>query len=154
MKKRVWYVFVAMIPIFALLDVGAPSDNSFFLTLAQLQTTSFRQDHDIVLVSLGNMALAKAKCKNYKKASQILSIILRSQEAKFGAQSQHTIETIGMIGFIRMKEMRLDDAMKRLKTVKDWQERNLPFSHPAKCMTSATIQAVEEMLAREESMWV
>lgn len=100
------------------------------------------------------MALAKAKCEDYKKASQILSSILRSQEAKFGAQSQHTIETIGMIGFIRMKEVKLYDALKSLRTVKKWQEKNLPSSHPAKSMTSATIQAVEEVLAREETRWV
>jgi tetratricopeptide (TPR) repeat protein len=123
-------------------------------TLTQLQTTSFRKDHAIVLVSLGNMALAKAKGEDYRKASQIFSSILRSQEAKFGAQSRHTIETIGMIGFIRMKELKLDDALKRLKTVKDWQERNLPSSHPAKSMTKATIQAVEEVLARQEAMWI
>jgi hypothetical protein len=100
------------------------------------------------------MALAKAKGEDYKEASRIFSSILRSQEAKFGAHNQHTIETVGMLGFIQMKEVKLHDALKSLKTVKNWQERNIPSSHPAKSMTNATIQAVEEVLARDESMWV
>jgi multidrug transporter EmrE-like cation transporter len=37
----------------------------------QLQTTVFPKDHDVVLASLGNLAFAKAKNAEFKKALQV-----------------------------------------------------------------------------------
>lgn len=48
---------------------GCLTKSNFFLT--QLQTTVFPKDHDVVLSSLGNLAFAKAKNAEFKKALQV-----------------------------------------------------------------------------------
>ena len=120
----------------------------------QLQSTTFRKDHDIVLATLGSMALAQTKNRNYKKAAQIYSSILRSQEAKYGIESQEAAETAGMLGFVHIKEVDFEDALKHLRRVESWQNGNLPTSHPAIRMTKDTILAIEKCMQGTASVWI
>jgi tetratricopeptide (TPR) repeat protein len=120
----------------------------------QLQMTCFRQDHQLVLLTLGSMALVKAKNCNFKKASQIFDSIRRSQVARFGTESQETVETIGMLAYVKIKEVDFDEALKGLKTVEQWQAVNLPPSHPAIRMTKGAIIAIEKCMKGTASVWI
>ena len=100
------------------------------------------------------MALTKTKAKEYKKAVQIYSSILRSQEAKFGPDSREVIETAGMLGFVYIKEVDFEDAFKYFQRVEHWQKDNLPSSHPAIRMTKDTILAIEKCMSGTASVWI
>ena len=100
------------------------------------------------------MALVKAKNSNFNKASQIFDSIRRSQAARFGTESQETVETIGMLAYVQIKEVDFDEALKGLKTVERWQAANLPPSHPAIRMTKGAIIAIEKCMKGTASVWI
>jgi hypothetical protein len=121
--------------------------------LPQLQTTGFRKDHDIVLASLRNMALIYAKNEQYAKSEPILRGILRSQESRFGPNSEHTIETIGTLGFVLMKRMDFEEGLRKLRKVLAWQKNQLPPLHPSVRLTLDAIQTVEQYMSGK-TLWV
>ena len=100
------------------------------------------------------MALTNTKSSHYKKAAQIYSSILRSQESKFGCDSQQAVETAGMLGYVYIKEVEFEDALKHLQKVEKWQKTNLPSSHPAIRMTIDTIQAIKKCMSGTASVWI
>ena len=100
------------------------------------------------------MALTKTISTEYKKAIQIYKSILRSQEAKFGVDSQQAVETAGMLGYVHIKEVDFEDAFKYLQRVEHWQKDNLPESHPAIRMTKDTILAIEKCMSGTASVWI
>ena len=116
--------------------------------------TAFKKDHDIVLSTLGSMALTKTKNGNFEKAAQLYESILRSQETKLGQTSQDAIETAGMLGFVHIKQVDFEVALQKLKTVDSWQKANLPTSHPAIRMTKDTIVAIEKCIQGSASIWI
>lgn len=149
----------------------------------QLQTTSFRKDHDIVVVSLDNLAYAKAKTGDTEKALQVsvlcavlingyyivapLSIlqtrffvlkickgVLRTQETKFGCQSREAVETIGLMGLLYCQNEDYRDALKCLSTVLKWQQKHLKAHNPAIRNTKDTIKKIERSVQGEASAWI
>ena len=100
------------------------------------------------------MALAEAKNGNIKKAIQIFSSVLRSQEKRFGPESEETMETNGMMAYLLIKQVNFDDALKYLRLVESWQRDKLELSHPSRCMTTDTIQALEKCIDGKASVWI
>lgn len=111
-----------------------------------LQTTVFHKDHDIVLASLTSLALAKAQNNQLKKALQILTGCLRSQNVRFGTNSVASIDTTGLMGYLYAREENYDEALKCLVKVKKWQSARLPASHSALEATNEAIQKLEESI--------
>jgi hypothetical protein len=111
-------------------------------------------DHDIVLATLGNLALAQAKSEHFQKARKTFRTILRSQQARFGPESKLAVETTGMIGYLHMKEVELDDALKCMQSVQKWQKVNLQPSHPDARMANETIDDLEKCIKGRASAWI
>jgi len=121
-----------------------------------LQTTLFRKDHDIVLASLTNLALAKSKNGQVQQALQILEGCLRSQNAKLGPESAASIETMGFMSQLHLRQEQYEQAWKCLATVKKWQKSHLPQHHPALRKTKETMKMIEKKLGKSSSLsgWI
>jgi hypothetical protein len=123
-------------------------------TYVQLQTTAFRKDHDVVLTSLENMARVLAKREAYENASQILSSTYRSQQNRFGSDSESCIETLGMMGYMHAKLLDFNLALTHLNEVSNWQVKNLPASHPSIRITLETMTYVRSCKDGKASLWI
>ncbi|KAG7350272.1 expressed tetratricopeptide repeat protein [Nitzschia inconspicua] len=119
-----------------------------------MQTSSFRKDHDIVLVSLDNMARVHAKNGNQAEALRIFTSLARSQEARYGADSEACIETIGMKGVAHFKLLEFEEAMECMNRVYRWQKKHLSFCHPATNVTKEKIKQIQRCIKGEEELWV
>jgi tetratricopeptide (TPR) repeat protein len=120
-----------------------------------LQTTLFRKDKDIVLESMSNLAIAKAKGGQTKKALQILGACLRTQNKRFGTESTQSIETLGMMAFIYAQQDSNEDALKCYSSVKRWQKTHIPNDHPSSVKTKERIRVLEEKIGKSSlSMWI
>ncbi len=106
----------------------------------------FRKDHDIVLAGLTSLALAKAQNKQLKKALQILTGCLRSQNVRFGTNSVASIDTTGLMGYLYAREENFDEALNCLVKVKKWQSARLPASHSELEATNEAIKKLEESI--------
>lgn len=100
------------------------------------------------------MALIHAKTEQYEKALQIFRSILRSQDARFGPDSEQSTQTKGMVGFMLFKMMEIDEGLKRLRNVSNWQDERLPAAHPSVHATKHIIQIAEDHLAGKTSVWI
>jgi tetratricopeptide (TPR) repeat protein len=119
-----------------------------------LQMTAFRKDHDIVLVSLSNLAHAKAKGGEIKKSIQIYRGILKSQDGKYGENSKAAAETMSIMGQMYLSQYNHEEALKCFTSVRDWQKLNLDPNHPAAVYVSETVKMMEEKIQGEVSVWI
>jgi len=119
-----------------------------------LQTTIFRKDSDLVLSSLMNLALAKAKNSQVKKALQILQGCTRSQNARFGPDSARAKETVGLMGFLYAREKSYEEALRCFRAIKKWQKNHLPPNHPSIQKTKEMIRSVEKSIGADISVWI
>jgi len=109
-----------------------------------LQTSSFKKDHNAVLLSLGNIAFAKAKKGEKSKALQIYKGVHRAQVGRFGAGSREAVETIGLMSVIYIQQGNFNDAIKCLFQVLTWQKANLDEHHLAIRNTKRTIRKLKQ----------
>lgn len=136
---------------------GKDYDLSYFVyeEALLLQTTLFRQDHDTVLETLVNVAVAKAKAQHVKKALQILQGCWRSQTSRYGADSPHVIESTGLMGFLFAQQGMMEDGLNCLNTVKAWQKDHLQKNHMATQKTTEAISRMEEIIGKtSNSGWI
>jgi tetratricopeptide (TPR) repeat protein len=119
-----------------------------------MQTSTFRKDHDIVLMSLDNMARVHTKNGNHAESLRIFTSVSRSQESRFGVESEAYIETIGMKGITHFKLLEFEEALECLNKVSTWQNRKMSPSHPAIRNTRDMIKQVKRCIEGEEPMWV
>jgi hypothetical protein len=164
-----------LVPVFFLVEIISSTN---CCSRAQLLTTVFPKDHEVVLASLGNLAFAKAKNAEIKKAMQvrvdisnsvrtlfalsnswpfclqIYSSIQRSQTAKYGPESAEVIETTGLMGILHWRHYDHDEALKCLSTVLTWQKTHLKQSNPALRRTKDLIRKVVEAVQGEASVWI
>lgn len=126
---------------------------NFFLEM-QLQTTAYPKEHDFVLSTLKSMALVLAKNNQFAEAMPIFRKILQQQEERFGRDSEHYIEIMGMIGCILAKDMEFEESAGCLKVVVEWQTKNLTTENPKTKMTMRTLEMVEDVTKGKISIWV
>jgi tetratricopeptide (TPR) repeat protein len=119
-----------------------------------MQTASFRKDHDIVLISLDNMARVQAKNGNQAEALRIFTSLARSQEARYGADSDVCVETIGMKSVAHFKLLELEEALECMNRVSSWQKKHLIFCHPANLVSKEKIKQIQRCIKGEEELWV
>jgi tetratricopeptide (TPR) repeat protein len=119
-----------------------------------MQTWVFRKDHDIVLLSLDNMARVHAKNGNQAEALRIFTSLARSQEARYGGDSEVFIETIGMKGLTHFNLLEFDEALDCMNRVLLWQKQHLRSVHPSIQCTIKMIQQIERCVKGEEELWV
>ncbi len=119
-----------------------------------IQTSSFRKDHDIGLTSLDIMARVHAKNGNQAEALRIFTSLLRSQEARFGGESEICIETIGMKGLTHFKLLEFEESLDCMNRVFAWQLKHMARSHPSIQATKQKIKQIQRCLHGEEPMWV
>jgi tetratricopeptide (TPR) repeat protein len=119
-----------------------------------MQTASFRKDHEIVLISLDNMARVQAKNGNQAEALRIFTSLARSQEARYGADSDACIETMGMKGVAHFKLLEFEEALECMHRVSCWQKKHLIFCHPANMVTKEKIKQIQRCIKGEEELWV
>ncbi|KAL3907450.1 MAG: hypothetical protein SGILL_008870 [Bacillariaceae sp.] len=119
-----------------------------------IQTSAFRKDHDIVLLSLDNMARVHAKNGNQAEALRIFGSLARSQEARYGSDSEAYIETVGMMGLTHFNLMEFEEALDCMNRVLRWQKKHLRFVHPSIRITKDMIQQINRCLQGEEELWV
>ena len=100
------------------------------------------------------MAMCQAKNGQSAKALQILRSVLRSQETRFGSDSEPCAQTNGVMGYLLLKVMDFDEALKSLRAVADWQGKRLPTTHPSVKMTNNLIQNVKECMSGKAPDWV
>ena len=101
-----------------------------------------------------NMALIHAKNEEYPKSLQILGSVARSQEARFGPNSEHFIQTTGLIGYLQVKNMEFNKGFKCLQTVSDWQDKHLKSSHASVELTQSIVQTSKKCAEGKASIWV
>ena len=119
-----------------------------------LQTSHFRQDHDIVLASQDNMARIQATNGNYAEALRIFSGLAKAEEARFGTTSELYIETIGMKGLAHYRLLELEEAESCLMEVSSWQSKRLWWSHPSIDNTKELLKQVNRCLKGDDPMWL
>ena len=107
-----------------------------------------------MLASLKSMALVLAKNGQFAEALPIFRNILRSQEQRYGTDSELYIETMGMIGCILAKDMEFEESANCLKTVIQWQSKHLTEANPKTAMTKKTLETVEDITQGKVSIWV
>jgi len=95
-----------------------PAFAVFEESLLLLQTT--QSFHAQMLTSRGNLGFAKAKKGETKRAIQIYSGILRTQELCFGPESKEAMETMGILGYLYKQNQDWQDAMIFLSRVYEW----------------------------------
>ena len=106
------------------------------------------------MTSLENLALTNAKAGKYDKAAPILRGILKSKESKLGANHPSTIETMGILAFVLIKGIDLEEAAVLLGKVSEWQKENLEPTHSSVKMTNDAIHAVESLMNGNSSLWI
>lgn len=121
---------------------------------SQLQTSTFRKDHDLLLTSLENLALTHIKSDEYDKALPILRGLLRSKGSKFGVDHRSYVETMGMLSFVLIREVELEEGSELLKKVVCWQEENMKVSHSSAKLTKEALATVTSMMDGNTSLWV
>lgn len=94
-----------------------------------LQTTVFRQSCPMVLESLGNIAYAKAKSGDVKKAVSIYNGILRSQASSHGKGSREYSETMGLLGYLHVQIKDNERAAMCLAFALQFLEKHLGTNH-------------------------
>eukprot|EP00934_Nitzschia_sp_Nitz4_P002813 Nitzschia sp. Nitz4//scaffold78_size91513//74346//76394//NITZ4_004936-RA/size91513-snap-gene-0.128-mRNA-1//1//CDS//3329558151//2803//frame0 len=119
-----------------------------------LQTTAFHKDHSIMLSSLENMALSQAKNENYQAAAPLLRGLCKSKEARLGADNPSTIQSTGVLAFVLLKAMELDEGLELLKKVSVWQGNHMKASHESVQMTKGALDSVTSLVAGKASLWV
>jgi len=120
-----------------------------------MQTSIFRKDHHIVLCSLDNMARALAKNRNFTESLRIFTSLYRSQEARFGPNSEICIETVGMMGTAHFKLLEYAEAESCMKRVDAWQIKcGLDECHPSVQIKNEQISRIKRCLQGKEPMWV
>ena len=100
------------------------------------------------------MALVLAKNNQFAESLPIFRNILKHQEERFGTDSEHYIETVGMIGCIMAKDMEFEESANCLKTVIQWQTKHLTSANPKTKMTQKTLETVEDITQGKISIWV
>lgn len=105
-------------------------------------------------MSLENLALTHAKNGQYDKASPILRGILRSMESKLGPDHPSTIDMMGILAFVLIKDIDIEEAAVLLEKVSDWQEANMDPSHPSVTITKDAINAIASLIDRKSSLWI
>ena len=126
----------------------------FKIVFFQLQSTTFRKDHRFFMTSLENLALTHAKAGKYDKSAPILRGILKSKESKLGPNHPSTIETMGILAFVLIKGIDLEEATVLLGKVSEWQKEYLEPSHPSVKMTNDAIHAVQSLMNGNSSLWI
>lgn len=117
-----------------------------------LQTLSFKKDHNAVLLSLGNIAFARAKKGEKSKALQIYSCVHRAQIGRFGSDSREAVETIGLMSVLYIQQGNFNDAIKCLFQVLNWQKANLNEHHLAIRNTKRTIRKLKHAVDKNRSI--
>ena len=106
------------------------------------------------MTCLENLALTHAKAGKYDKAAPILRGILKSKESKLGTNHPSTIETMGILAFVLIKCINLEEAAVLLSKVAEWQGEHLEPTHPSVKMTNDAIKAVESLINGNSSLWI
>jgi len=121
-----------------------------------LRTTVFKKDHECVLESLSNFAHTKARSGDTKKAIRMFSSMLRTQEAKYGLESQEAIVTMGIIGHLHGQRFEYAEAVRSLESVYQWQKSYMEASHPAVLQTARALARFREKMDNDGSvsMWI
>jgi len=89
-----------------------------------------------------------------KKAIKTLQKMLRLQETRFGANSEQVMETMGMIAYLQVKELRWEDGLKKFRTVAAWQKDHLPPLHPSVRIVQETINSIQQHIQGSPSVWI
>jgi tetratricopeptide (TPR) repeat protein len=119
-----------------------------------LQTSHFPHDHDIVLTSQDNMARVQATNGNHAEALRLFSSLARSQEARFGTDSEMYVETTGMKALAHYKLLEFEEADTCLKIVSAWQSKSLNRSSPGIKNTKQLVTYVKRCLKGDEPLWL
>ena len=106
------------------------------------------------MTSLENLALTHAKAGKYDKSAPILRGVLKSKESKYGTNHPSTIETMGILGFVLIKGIDLEEATVLLGKVSEWQKDHLEPTHPSIKMTNEALRAVESLMNGNSSLWI
>lgn len=100
------------------------------------------------------MALAQAKNEEYSRASTILQGVVRSKIARYGSDHESTIQTTGVLAFVLIKDMELEEGLDLLKQVSKWQDKHMKSTHPSVRMTQSALSTVTNLVAGKVSLWV
>ncbi len=111
-----------------------------------VQTSTFKKNHDSVLISLGNIAFARGKGGEPVKALRMYQTLFRMQVEKFGEMSSEATETKGLKSVLYITLGEYKDANRCLKEVLKWQQHNLDKHHPALSNTKSTIRKLKQAI--------
>jgi len=117
-----------------------------------LQTSVFRQDSLPMLLSLGNIAYAKAKNGDLIKAINIYKGLKRTFEVLHGKESRQYNEILGLLGNLQTQKGENKEAVKYLSSVLVWQQQNLGENSPYVKHTKNSLLTAQ-VDAEAGSMW-
>lgn len=109
------------------------------------QTSIFPKDHPSVLLTLSSLAIAKVRNGDLDNAIHILQGCLRGQTTKYGKNSSHAVNTIGLLGILYARIHSYEESLQCFVQVRKWQKLNLlvPTPHPALRESKDLIKVVE-----------
>lgn len=95
-----------------------------------------------------------AKNNQFTESLPIFRNMLHHQEERFGKESEHYIETMGMIGCLLAKDLEFEESTGCFKTVIQWQTKHLTNANPKTIMTKKALANVEDITQGKISIWV
>jgi tetratricopeptide (TPR) repeat protein len=118
-----------------------------------------RNDHDIVLSNRLSFAMAKSRTSQWKTALLILQGCLRSQNARFGALSAPSTETLALTGILYARQGDYKEALKCFCNVRQWQKDHNTGHTAAVRRTRECIKAIESKLEpikipKDAKVWI
>jgi hypothetical protein len=108
----------------------------------ELQTSILNKDHQAVLGTLCNIALAKAMAGEATNSLQILKTLHNLQSEKFGDKSREAAEIKGLMGVLFIQQSNYTVALRHLNDLLKWQRANLDVNNPSLVNTKCIIEQI------------
>jgi len=114
----------------------------------QLQTSILKKDHQDVLSTLCNIALAKAMAGEITNSLQIFKALHSIQSEKFGNESREAVETKGFMSILLIQQSNYTVALRYLNDVLKWQRAHLDENDPSLTNTMSITEQISHAINR------
>ena len=109
-----------------------------------LLKTVLRKEHPLVLQSLANLALSKARQGKVRKAIKLLERCRRGLVETYSTSAAPVMETCGWMAHLCAAQNMTVQAQTLYEAVAAWQAAFLPPLHPARVKVQACLQSLQE----------
>lgn len=112
----------------------------------QLQTSILKKDHQVVLGTLCNIALARAVAGEATNSLQIFKTLHNLQSVKYGNESREAVETKGLMSILFIQQSNYTVALRYLNDLLKWQRAHLDENNPSLVNTKCIIEQISHAI--------